>query len=112
MFRTQLGKRGFDLGGLRARQVQAEDFQRFDYILAMDNLNLADLQSLQPVEYAGYLGLFLPFAPDLIIEEVPDPYYGGDHGFSHVLDLVESASAGLLDKICRDHEGLGARSTR
>ena len=108
----EASKRGFDLAGLRARQVEAADFQRFDYIVAMDKLNLADLQDMQPAEYTGYLGLFLPFAPELIIEEVPDPYYGDGDGFSHVLDLVESASAGLLDRICCDREDLDASSAR
>jgi low molecular weight protein-tyrosine phosphatase len=98
-------KRGYDLSHLRARQVEAADFDRFHYILAMDRQNLADLQSMCPVDYAGHLGLFLPFAgapaavADEIPDEVPDPYYGGDEGFARVLDMVERASEGLLREI-------------
>jgi protein-tyrosine phosphatase len=96
---AEAGKRGYDLSQLRARQVQATDFGRFDYILAMDHLNLADLQALCPDNYTGHLGLFLPFATASVTQEVPDPYYGGDDGFAHVLDLVEAASEGLAQQI-------------
>lgn len=95
-------KRGYDLSHLRARQVKAEDFDLFDYILAMDRLNLADLSSMCPADYPGHLGLFLTFArvAGTVPDEVPDPYYGGDDGFARVLDMVERASEGLLREIC------------
>ena len=92
-------ERGYDLSHLRARQVQADDFDRFDYILAMDHSNLRDLKALRPKEFSGHLGLFLDFDPSAERAEVPDPYYGGEQGFSHVLDLVERASDGLLQAI-------------
>ncbi len=91
--------RGYDLEHLRARQVTAQDFHSFDYILAMDNNNLADLCALQPQGFTGTLRLFLDYAPQFGEREVPDPYYGGDEGFDHVLDLVEAASEGLLREI-------------
>ena len=94
--------RGYDLSPLRARQVCAEDFLRFDYILAMDQMNLGELRDLCPPGYHGHLGLFLAFAEGLSLREVPDPYYGGADGFTQVLDLVESASEGLLQKISRE----------
>ena len=96
-------KRGYDLSSLRARQVSAKDFERFDYILAMDMLNLADLRAMSPTSYDGRLELFLDYAQDSPISEVPDPYYGGNEGFSQVLDLIESASEGLLQEICREN---------
>ena len=100
----EAGKRGYDLSPLRARQFHAGDFLHFNYILGMDRMNLAELQALCPDSYSGHLGLFLPFALDPIAEEVPDPYYGGAEGFSHVLDLVEAASEGLLRAILRARE--------
>lgn len=93
-------KRGYDLSALRARQALEADFAEFDYILAMDSENLANLKALMPDEYSGHLGLFLDFAQGQELE-VPDPYYGGDRGFEHVLDLVEAASEGLLNQIQR-----------
>ena len=95
--------RGVDLGDLRARQVTAEDFHRFDYVLAMDRSNLLDLQSLAPEGHKAHLGLFLDFASLGDVSEVPDPYYGGDQGFEQVLDLVEDAGLGLLAHLRQQH---------
>ncbi len=94
-------KRGYDLSNLRARQAVETDFRDFDFILAMDESNLMNLRSLKPHNYSGHLGLFLDFSPEPE-SEVPDPYYGGDTGFEHVLNLVESASEGLLEQIKRE----------
>jgi len=88
--------RGYDLSPLRARQVNSSDFERFDYILAMDEQNLSHLRWMQPQDFGGHLGLFLEFHPQAPVTEVPDPYYGDGDGFNEVLDLVEEASQGLL----------------
>ena len=86
---------GYDLSPLRARQVCVDDFLEFDHILAMDRANLADLQAIQPANSRARLDLFLSYS-EAGEDEVPDPYYGGDDGFLRVLQLVESASDGLL----------------
>lgn len=91
--------RGYDLDDLRARRVGAMDFQRFDYVLAMDSDNYMSLRALCPPEALDRLSMFLDFAPELDRVDVPDPYYGGPRGFEEVLDLVEAASRGLLDHI-------------
>lgn len=93
---TAAAKRGYDLSELRARKLVAEDFKRFDYILAMDTRNLADILKKAPSDFGGKIQLFLDYAPQSNVIEVPDPYYGGDQGFERVLDLVEQASQGLL----------------
>lgn len=92
-------RRGYDLSKLRARMIEREDFDRFDFILAMDQDHLRILNRLQPQDYAGHLGLMLEFAPQLALRDVPDPYYGGPDAFEEVLDLVESASQGLLAQL-------------
>lgn len=92
-------KRGIDLSGIRARRVIASDFEKFDYVLAMDRDNYMILNELCPVGYEERLSLFLDFASTLSIKEVPDPYYGGVKGFDVVFDMVEQASRGLLDDI-------------
>ena len=92
-------QRGYDMSMLRGAQVQGADFDHYDYILAMDRANLHDLKALCPEQHIEKLSLFLNFAHGFNESEVPDPYYGGDKGFQHVLDLVEDASAGLLDSI-------------
>jgi len=91
-------KRGYDLSYLRARQVQSNDFYDFDYILAMDNANLRDLIAICPGDARTQPQLFLSYG-EHAEQEVPDPYYGGEQGFEHVLDLVESACDGLLNDI-------------
>ena len=94
--------RGYQMDNLRARLVDDSDFDQFDYILAMDKQNLSDLKSMNCQSYSGKLGLFLDFCrnPNFSeFSEVPDPYYGGDQGFSLVLDLIEDASSELLRQI-------------
>jgi len=91
--------RGLDLSDLRARQVTPDDFAVYDYILAMDEENLALLEAQCPAEYRERVRLFLDFAPDQGVSEVPDPYYGGEKGFEYVFDLVDAASRGLLADI-------------
>jgi len=93
-------RRGYDLAGLRARQVQPEDFNRFDFVLAMDRANLAALARLRPEDASARLALFLDFAPDSGLE-VPDPYYGSVEDFERVLDLCESGARGLLDSLVK-----------
>lgn len=93
--------RGFDLSTLRARRVVAEDFHRFDLILAMDEDNLEDLRQIAPDGTRAELRLLLEFTPGRGGLAVPDPYYGGRSGFEHVLDLVTEACAGLVEELRR-----------
>jgi protein-tyrosine phosphatase len=92
-------RRSYDLSRLRGRQVKGEDFERFDYLLAMDRDNLAYLHRLSPPDHRAKVQLFLEYATNASLREVPDPYYGSAEGFERVLDLVEDASRGLLAQI-------------
>ena len=94
-------RRGVDLSGLRARQVQDKDFAHFELVLAMDKQNHEMLLEICPPEYQSRVRLLLEFAPRLGRVEVPDPYYGGSTGFEYVLDLVEEAGVGLLEHLQR-----------
>ncbi len=112
---TAASNRGYDLSSLRARQVESSDFEKFDIILAMDNENYSDLlaqcneidpssevdQSCKVDKYK--IKLFLEFASNTKLREVPDPYYSGTDGFETVLDLIEDASRGLLKYIRSAH---------
>lgn len=91
--------RGYDLAPLRARQVEREDFARFDWLLAMDEANLARLRELAPVDARDRARLFLEFAGETRRADVPDPYYGEAADFELVLDLLESASRRLLRQL-------------
>lgn len=99
--RTQqmAAQHGYDLSNLRARQVQAADFEHFDLILAMDRDNLRHLTQACPSAFRHKLKLFLDYAPTCTIDEVPDPYYGDTDGFAQVLALCETAARGLLKEV-------------
>jgi low molecular weight protein-tyrosine phosphatase len=99
--RQAAARRGYDLSALRARVVEPDDFEHFDLILAMDRENLRALERRSPAEKREHLRLFLDFAPETGISEVPDPYYGGPNGFEDVLDLIEAASRGLVQHLRR-----------
>lgn len=88
--------RGYDLSNLRARQIQAEDFERFDLVLVMDWDNLALVQLECPPQHQHKVRRFTEFCLQFDSPVVPDPYYGGTDGFEQVLNLVEDASEGLL----------------
>ena len=96
-------KRGYDLSALRGRQVSEQDFLVFDYILAMDQDNLENLKRICPVGHEHKVTLFLELSRKFSEREVPDPYYGGSQGFEQVLDMVEDAAQGLLDKLVAAH---------
>ncbi len=96
---TEAAARGYDLSFVRSRKITSDDFDDCDLILAMDNENLRDLESECPHEHRQKLKLFLDFSGDLKTREVPDPYYGGDEGFTRVLELVEFGGQALLQHI-------------
>jgi protein-tyrosine phosphatase len=102
--------RDIELAGA-ARQVQEEDFEDFDLLLAMDRSNMVDLLALAPDEHARarvrLLREFDPASEDADDLDVPDPYYGGSEGFEEVLDLVLAACDGLLAEIS---DGAGSAS--
>jgi protein-tyrosine phosphatase len=97
-------RRGMPLSG-EARQFRRSDFARFDYVLALDRENLADLVRLAPDAQARakvhLLREFDRASPPN--SDVPDPYYGGIDGFEHVFDICEAACRGLLDHLRRTH---------
>lgn len=97
--RDHASRRGYDLQS-RARQVRPEDLKAFDWILAMDDQNYRDLLQLDPQGQNHHkVRKMTDFCRESLDSAVPDPYYGGDEGFEHVLDLLEDATSGLLDFI-------------
>ncbi len=99
-------EKGYDLRYIRSRKVVSEDFENFDYIIAMDSDNLSDLRYKCPEEHLGKLHLFLELgdvAESRGHVDVPDPYYGGMNGFKYVLDLVEEGSQNILGFIQAKH---------
>ncbi|MGR5542017.1 low molecular weight phosphotyrosine protein phosphatase, partial [Vibrio campbellii] len=83
---------------ITSRPVDAQDFVDFDFILAADKANLADLYDICPKQYQHKLSLFLSHG-ESDYSEIPDPYYGGEQGFELVLDLIEEASEAILSSV-------------
>jgi len=95
--------RGIEVGG-KARQFRAKDWERFDYVLAMDRDNFDDLARGAPAarrERLHLLRSFDPASPENA--SVPDPYYGGPDGFEEVLDQCEAACRGLIAHLRQRH---------
>ena len=97
--------RGVDISDQRARTVAATDFDGFDLLLAMDSGHYSSLNQACPAPLADRVKLFMDYAPDTGIRDVPDPYYGAGDGFERVYDMIEKASAGLLADIEANHLG-------
>ena len=92
-------ERNIDLSNLSARQVSAGDVSYYHTIIAMDKDNHRNLISLAPKPQHHKIRLLLEYVESPTTLEVPDPYYGGEHGFDLVLDLIEEACEQLLARI-------------
>lgn len=99
---TAAARRGIDISSLKARRVSEEDFERFDYILAMDQDNHDWLIGRAPAEHHDKIRLFLELSSPSSQASVPDPYYGSARGFERVLDLVQEGAKGLLRKLVEE----------
>lgn len=84
-----------DISHLRARQVAAGDFERFDHIVALDGENLADLAAIRPAGSRARLSLLLDHAAGREGQAVADPYYGGDSHFDITWRDVTEGARGL-----------------
>src|SRR5579884_450154 len=92
-------RRGIRIDDLRARKVSVEDFQIFDLILGLDHEHMRHLRRMVPANARAELDLFLAYAGNPLVTEVPDPYYGERRDFEYVLDLIESGVEPLLAKL-------------
>lgn len=102
-------RRGVNMAGMRARMVNAADFEHFDLVLAMDEENVAELRRRAPAAYHERIRLLMEYAPQAHSRVVPDPYYGGAEGFEEVLDLLEQAAEGVLQEVLRRTAAHGPR---
>ncbi|RLD69301.1 MAG: low molecular weight phosphotyrosine protein phosphatase [Bacteroidetes bacterium] len=97
--RRHAKKRGIELTSI-SRKFVPEDFDRFDYIIAMDRENMDEMKRMaRNKNDLDKLHMMTDFSQKFNYHEIPDPYYGGDEGFELVLDLLEDANKGLLDHI-------------
>lgn len=94
-------RHGLDISGLRARQVERDDFRRFDHVFALDPDNLAGLRAIQPADGTAEVALLLDLVPGRAGQGVHDPYYGGEAGFETTWRDVDAAAQGLVRRLGR-----------
>jgi protein-tyrosine phosphatase len=88
--------------GMKARQVLPSDFVDYQYIIAMDNSNISNLEKWEKQGEPQFIGRLLDFVPDSNIQEVPDPYFTGN--FNETYELILKGCKNLLEKIIKDHD--------
>lgn len=95
--RLHAQKRGYEIAH-RSRPVTKNDFENFDYIIGMDEQNIRQLmRQAKTPEQQAKIHKMTDFSQNIAADNVPDPYYGGDAGFEHVIDLLEDAGKGLFE---------------
>ncbi len=92
-------RHGVDIGGLRARQLRARDFEDFDWLLCADASNLRDVRQLAPAAARDRVALLLDWAGTVPGGEVPDPYYGGEEHFEEVWGMVDAAALAAVRRL-------------
>ncbi|HHT22291.1 MAG TPA: low molecular weight phosphotyrosine protein phosphatase [Bacteroidales bacterium] len=91
--------RGYDITH-RSRPIRKEDFDKFDYIVGMDEQNIKGLYQLAKIEeHKAKILRMADFLQKISADFVPDPYYGGAEGFEYVIDLLEDACEGFYQEI-------------
>ena len=96
---------GIDIGSQRSRQLDGDDYRRFDWLVAMDESNASTMRRRAPRDATAHILLFTDLVPACRYDGVPDPYYGGERGFEDVYDLLQSGAEPLLDRILAEGSG-------
>jgi protein-tyrosine phosphatase len=98
-------KFGYDISQQIARQVQDDDFTRFDYILIMDRKNEMTISGWTPENYTGVIKLLMEYHPNHSgNKQIPDPYNEGIEAFYPIIETIEKACKGLLEHIKVEHQ--------
>lgn len=95
---------GYNIEDQIARQISKEDYNKFDYIIAMDRKNMMSLTAWQPAGYSGEIELLMKYHPDSLGNtQIPDPYHDSPDKFFPIIETIEKAAAGLLEHIRNKH---------
>lgn len=106
-----LAKRGYNGKSLRARQIKPEDLDKFDLILTMDHDNYHEVKMMDRLKkFQQKIVPMCDFVKKFRETDVPDPYYGGQSGFEHVIDLLEDGCRNLLEYIKKRGPNIGAKA--
>jgi protein-tyrosine phosphatase len=94
---------GYDIGHRYARQIETADYRRFRYIVAMDRINLINVQSWAPADFVGEIKLLLEYCQQPASSQIADPYYEDSATFDTLVETLEPALDGLLAHIRHQH---------
>jgi len=98
--RVYAEKRGYNLNSIARKFNPDTDFEKFDYIITMDDNNFEEIKAFDlDNKFTKKIYRMADFSKNPEITEIPDPYYGGKEGFENVLDILEDAAAGLMEKL-------------
>ncbi len=97
-------KAGYDIAAQIARQIDDSDFERAHYLIAMDRMNLTNIQAWAPADFTGEIGLFMDYHQHGGHSQIPDPFYDDEKQFDKTIVLLEKATDGLLAYIKQKHE--------
>ena len=96
-------KRGYEIDSIARQFDMTKDFERFDYIVTMDNENFEDIKSMDILnKHEHKIFRMVDFCENCTIDEIPDPYFNGASGFEDVLDMLEDATNGLVNRLIDD----------
>jgi len=101
--RVYAEKRNYKLTSVARKFNPHTDFEKFDYIITMDNSNFEEIKALDlDNKFTNKIFRMIYFLKNYDVTEIPDPYYSGGEGFENVLDILEDAAAGLIEKLEND----------
>jgi len=96
-------KRGYEVDSIARQFNMTKDFERFDYIVTMDNDNYEQIKSMDILNKNEHkIFRMVDFCENCAVDEIPDPYYNSASGFEEVLDMLEDATKGLLNRVIDD----------
>lgn len=97
--KAELRRHNIDISNLKARQIKPKDLEYYDHIFAMDHDNYSNIIGITPNGLEHKVSLFMNLSQPEKNIPVPDPYYGGDHGFTHVYEMIKESAEALAEKI-------------
>ncbi len=97
-------RKGYDIAQQRARQIEPTDYGKYHYVIAMDRVNLTNVQAWAPQDFSGEIALLMSYGKHRGVTQVPDPYYDDAGKFDQVIKTLEKATIALLDHIGSTHK--------
>jgi protein-tyrosine phosphatase len=96
-------RHSLDISTQIARQIDDDDYERFQYVIAMDRVNLSNVRAWAPAGYSGEIELLLHYSPNVVQQQISDPYYEDDARFDAVFEQIKRANQHFLNYLTNKH---------